>query len=125
VAHQCAYSLLAPAAADPLLPLCQREGIAVVAYRVLEGGLLSGKYTPGQPPPAGSRGADKPDWLPKLADQAALDRLRQLTDQAQAQGIPLLAHVLGRTLAAPAVVSLALGVTRPAQLEEAVAALAG
>ena len=51
----CRFSLLNRGAEEELLPLCQAEGIAVAPYQVYEGGLLTGKYKAGAPPPPGSR----------------------------------------------------------------------
>jgi len=54
---------------DELLPLCEREQIGVVPYRILNSGVLTGKYRRGQEPPAGSRASEKPSWLPELTDE--------------------------------------------------------
>src|SRR6185437_1518028 len=51
VAHQPPLGLLKPELTADLLPLCAREKIAVIPYNVLQGGLLTGKYRRGQPPP--------------------------------------------------------------------------
>ncbi|HIG57337.1 MAG TPA: hypothetical protein EYQ18_25750 [Candidatus Handelsmanbacteria bacterium] len=42
-------------------PLCRKEGIAVVSYQVLQGGLLTGKYTDPDAPPEGSRAVENPE----------------------------------------------------------------
>ena len=44
-------SLLNTGALDALLPLCAQEGIGVIPYQVLQGGILTGKYHAGQQPP--------------------------------------------------------------------------
>ncbi|MDR1440545.1 MAG: aldo/keto reductase, partial [Clostridiales bacterium] len=44
-------SLLNAEALGELIPLCADSGIAVLPYRVYEGGLLTGKYRRGSPPP--------------------------------------------------------------------------
>jgi len=53
---------------DELLPLCEREQIGVVPYRILNSGVLTGMYHHGQEAPAGSRASEKPGWLPDLTD---------------------------------------------------------
>ena len=45
------YNLLDRRIEDELLPLCGEEGIGVIPYHPLAGGLLSGKYVRGEPPP--------------------------------------------------------------------------
>src|SRR4030042_1635298 len=48
-------SLLAREIERELLPLCSEEGLGVVTYSPLAGGLLSGKYRADTPPPAATR----------------------------------------------------------------------
>ncbi|NTV38294.1 MAG: aldo/keto reductase, partial [Anaerolineales bacterium] len=69
VAVQPAYSLLNRAIEADLLPLCVREQIAVLPFRVLEGGMLTGKYQRGMEVPADSRQAEKPEWTLALTDE--------------------------------------------------------
>jgi aryl-alcohol dehydrogenase-like predicted oxidoreductase len=49
------YSLLATADAEQLIPYCAAHGLRYTAFSPLAGGLLTGKYRFGEPPPAGSR----------------------------------------------------------------------
>ncbi|MCC7262286.1 MAG: aldo/keto reductase [Candidatus Latescibacteria bacterium] len=121
VVHQPAYSLLNRQADADLLPLCRREALAVAPYRVLEGGLLTGKYQSGVP--GGSRGADKPDWIPHLQEAATLARLRALEAEAQTTGLALFDYTLQTTAAIPGITSLVLGMTSIPQLEAAAHAL--
>ncbi|MFH1570552.1 MAG: aldo/keto reductase [Gemmatimonadota bacterium] len=123
VAHQPAYSLLRRDIEAELLPLCRRQGIAVVPYRVVEGGLLTGKYSTGAPPPAGSRAADKPDWIPGLGEEGVMAALADLERQAAAAGLSLYAFALRRTLAVPGIASIVVGLRRVEQLVAAVAAV--
>src|SRR5579883_1955135 len=48
------YSLLHREPEAEVLPECVRQGIAFIPYFPLANGLLTGKYRPGCPPPAGS-----------------------------------------------------------------------
>ena len=123
VVHQPPYSLLNRGIEQDLLPLCREEHLAVVPYQVLQGGLLTGKYTDPSAPPAGSRGAEKPEWIPMLQDQAALEELRKLTAQAEEQNLSLFDYVIRTTLSTPGIISIILGVKRSGQLEEAIRAL--
>jgi len=61
------YSLLVRSTEWELLPLCQEEGIGVIAWSPLAGGWLTGKYHRGAPPPPDSRvgRADRWDDLPE------------------------------------------------------------
>lgn len=103
------------------LPFCEKYGIGVTPYQSLQGGLLSGKYLRGQPPPPGSREAEKPDWIWKR-DPAQFDRLEALAALASEAGIPMAHYALAWTLAQPAMSSLVVGVKRLEQIQDAVAA---
>jgi aryl-alcohol dehydrogenase-like predicted oxidoreductase len=59
VACQPPYSLVTRGIETELLPACAHFGLGAVVYSPLARGVLSGKYTPGAEPPAGSRAARK------------------------------------------------------------------
>lgn len=61
------YSLLVRSTEWELLPVCEEDGIGVIAWSPLAGGWLTGKYRRGQPPPTDSRvgRADRWDDLPE------------------------------------------------------------
>jgi aryl-alcohol dehydrogenase-like predicted oxidoreductase len=52
------YSLITRDAERELLPLCRSEGLAVIPWSPLAGGVLTGKYSKGADFPAGTRGAE-------------------------------------------------------------------
>jgi aryl-alcohol dehydrogenase-like predicted oxidoreductase len=52
------YSLLYRRAEQELVGACVRYGTPLIPYHPLAGGFLSGKYRPGEPAPAGTRGAE-------------------------------------------------------------------
>jgi aryl-alcohol dehydrogenase-like predicted oxidoreductase len=103
------------------LPFCQQHGIGVTPYQSLQSGLLTGKYRRGQPPPADSRAAEKPDWIWKQ-DDPLFDRLEAIEKLAIDAGIPFAQYSLAWTLAQPAMSSLIVGVKKLEQLQDAVAA---
>ena len=123
VAHQPPYSLLKRDIEAELLPLCRYEGISVVPYQVLQGGLLTGKYRTGREPPAGSRAAEKPEWLPLVADESVMEKVRRLTERAAKEGASLIEYALRSTAETPGITSIVLGVKRTEQVEAAVRAL--
>ena len=49
------YSLLSRETEADVLPACQRHGLGTLIYSPLAGGMLSGKYRQGEPPPPDSR----------------------------------------------------------------------
>ncbi len=123
VVHEPAYSLLKRDIEQDLLPLCRREDIAVVPYQVLQGGLLTGKYSDPSAPPEGTRASEKPGWIPLLNDQNALSAVEKISDLAREAGVSLYDYVIRTTVDTPGITSIILGVTRPEQLGQAIAAL--
>ena len=116
VALQPAYSLLKTDIEAEVLPLCQKEGIAVFPYQVLQGGMLTGKYRRGESAPAGSRQTEKPEWTMPLNDET-FDKLDAIEAEAKKRGRTLLQHALKRLLEKPMVLSLILGVKSIPQME--------
>ncbi len=112
-------SLLRPDALQSLVPLCASEGLGVVPYQILEGGLLTGKYRRGAAPPAGSRAEEKPDWVRPL-DDAFFDRLDAIAADAAAEGLPMLPYAILWALRQPAVLSAIVGAKRGEQIDAAV-----
>src|SRR5271163_3271699 len=53
------YSMLWRGPEQELIPLCEREGISQIVWSPLAQGVLTGKYHPGEPPPADSRAASE------------------------------------------------------------------
>ncbi len=116
VALQPAYSLLKTDIEANVLPLCQKESIAIFPYQVLQGGMLTGKYHRGAEAPAGSRQLEKPEWTMPLNDDT-FDRLDAIEAEAKKRGRTLLQHALKRLLEKPMVLSLVLGVKSIPQME--------
>ncbi len=122
VALQPAYSLLKRDIEAEILPLCQREQIAVLPYQVLQGGLLTNKYQRGQAAPGDSRQVEKPEWTMPLNDEM-FDRLEKIQTDATKLGRTLLQHALKGLLDQPGIISLVIGVKRIPQLENLITAL--
>ncbi len=107
---------------EMLVPYCVAEGISVVPYQVLAGGLLSGKYRRGVTPPAGTRAAEKPDWVAEI-DEQTQSRLDEIAAAAAAAGISMPAHAMRWLLEQPGIASVLIGATRADQIDAAVAAV--
>lgn len=115
-------SLLKQDALAELLPLCRREGIAVIPYQIYQGGLLTGKYRRNAAAPAGSRGQEMPGWL-MARDDAVFDRLEAVEAAAEERGMSMAHYALRWVLEQPAVVSAIIGVKNREQIDSAIAAL--
>jgi aryl-alcohol dehydrogenase-like predicted oxidoreductase len=119
---QPSYSVLNRQVEDELLPLCVKEGISAVPYRVLQGGVLTGKYHRGEPVPENSRQKEKPEWTTPL-DAKMFDQLEALEKDASALGRGLMEHALKVLLSHDPVVSVLVGVKSIDQLEMIVRAV--
>jgi 1-deoxyxylulose-5-phosphate synthase len=125
VSSQPQYSLLHRDPERALLALCARSGISQIVWSPLAQGVLTGKYAPRAPIPPESRAAsDKmggfldPSWLtPKVLE--AVQALKPLAAQA---GLTSAQFALAWVLRQPNVAAAIIGATRPAQVDENVAA---
>jgi aryl-alcohol dehydrogenase-like predicted oxidoreductase len=112
------YNLLERDAESDVLPRCHELGVAFIPYFPLASGLLTGKYRRGEPPPSGSRLADRRE---ALSDEA-FDRIEQLEEFAEARDHSLLELAIAGLASQPAVASVIAGATRPEQVGENAAA---
>jgi aryl-alcohol dehydrogenase-like predicted oxidoreductase len=122
VACQPRINLLDDGPLADLVPWCHERSISVVPYQVLAGGLLTGKYRRGQQPPAGTRAADKPDWVAEI-DEVTQKRLDVFAAEADAAGLPMAGYALRRLADEPGITSVLIGATRATQIDDAVAAV--
>jgi aryl-alcohol dehydrogenase-like predicted oxidoreductase len=118
ISAQNEYSLLDRAAEAELVPACLSHGVGLLPYYPLANGLLSGKYRRGEPPPAGTRLAARPQVL----EQADFDAIESLEAFAAAAGRSLLEVAIGGLAAAPAVASVIAGATTGEQVRANAAA---
>jgi aryl-alcohol dehydrogenase-like predicted oxidoreductase len=122
VSQQIYYSLQGREAEYELIPLAVDQGLGVLVWSPLAGGLLSGKYRRGQQAPEGSRGLT--DWNePPVYDQEGLyDIIEVLVKIAEQRGVSAAQVALAYTLAKPAVTSLVIGARTDEQLADNLAA---
>jgi aryl-alcohol dehydrogenase-like predicted oxidoreductase len=117
------YSLLVRDIEKDHLPACRKYGIGVAPYRVLEGGMLSGKYVPGKEPPTGTRGQEMPGWVPaESRNEEALRKIKVITEVAAAAHLTMTQCAIAWVMAQEGISSPLIGVTREEQLREAVRA---
>jgi aryl-alcohol dehydrogenase (NADP+) len=119
------YNLLFRPYERELLALCQEEGIAVIPYNPLAGGLLTGKHDKSAAPPADSRftlgtaGARYQARYWHDREFATIERLRALTNEA---GMSLATLAVAWVLSHPAITAPIVGASRPEQLADSLAA---
>jgi aryl-alcohol dehydrogenase-like predicted oxidoreductase len=121
VSNQPYYNMMGRGIEKEVLPLCEREGIGQVVFSPLAQGVLTGKYKPGQQPPADSRAAD-PKQNQFLnggnLDQAQLEKVEKLRPIAEAEGLTLAQLALAWCLRQPMVSSVIIGASRPQQVDD-------
>ena len=100
-----------------LLPLCGEEGIGVIPYSPLAGGFLTGKYRPGKPPPVGSRGQLRPDFMKRSMTQNNQAILEELDRISAETGMSISQLSLAWLLANPLVTAPIIGASSLEQLE--------
>jgi aryl-alcohol dehydrogenase-like predicted oxidoreductase len=122
VSQQIYYSLQARDAEYELIPAAVDQGLGVLVWSPLAGGLLSGKYRQGQPPPPGSR--QLTDWNePPVRDEDALyATVEALVSVGQEHGVSAAQVALAYLLGRPAVTSLVVGAKTAEQLADNLAA---
>ena len=111
-----------------VIPTCEELGIGQIVWSPMAQGVLTGKYLPGQPPPAGSRATDEKSGAAMIsrflgdnlqANAAVAARLR---DIAAAHGCTPAQLAIAWVLQNPNVSSAIVGATRPEQLADNVKA---
>lgn len=102
-----------------LLPLCRSQKIGVVSYSPLARGILTGKYQPGQEPPAGSRAA-RNDTRMKQAEwrDSSLEIAAEIAGHCKKKGVVTSQFALAWCLANPILTSVIVGPRTLEQFED-------
>jgi aryl-alcohol dehydrogenase (NADP+) len=119
------YNLLFRQMERELLPLCEEEGLGIIPYNPIAGGLLSGKHNPAAPPPEGSRftlGTAAGIYQGRYWHDQEFATVEELRKIAEREGIALVTLSVAWVLAHPAVTAPIVGASRPGQLDESLAA---
>jgi aryl-alcohol dehydrogenase-like predicted oxidoreductase len=118
VAQQIHYTLERREAEYELIPIAIDQGIGVLIWSPLAGGLLSGKFRRGQPAPSGTR-HDETGGDPASRDMKKLyDIVEHLLDIASVRGISAAQAAIAWALGRPGVTSAIIGARSEAQLAD-------
>ena len=126
VSSQPQYSLLWPNPEDEIFPRCAELGINQIVWSPLAQGVLTGKYKPDAPPPAGSRaghgsmGAMLPKWWLRAPVLMAVQQVKLIAEREA--GVSIAQFALAWVLRRQEVSSAIIGATHPEQVAENVAA---
>ncbi len=115
-ALQSHYHMLEREVEKEVLPACQALGVGFVPYFPLAGGFLTGKYQPGEPAPAGSRG-ESSAYVQKYMTDLNYSKVDQLAAWAAERDRSLVELAEAWLLHRPAVCSVISGATRIDQIQ--------
>ncbi|OPG14108.1 aldo/keto reductase family protein [Microbispora sp. GKU 823] len=124
VSNQPQYSMLWRVIEAEVVPLCEKEGLGQIVWSPIAQGVLTGKYLPGQPPPAGSRATDPTGsgFIGRLMHDDVLRRVQDLKPIAADLGLSMAQLAVAWVLQNPNVSSAIVGATKPDQVRDNVKA---
>jgi aryl-alcohol dehydrogenase-like predicted oxidoreductase len=125
VSSQPQYSMLWRVIEDDVVPTCRELGMGQIVWSPMAQGVLSGKYLPGQPPPAGSRATDEKggaNIVKMWMGDDVLKRVQELKPIADDLGLSMAQMAVAWVLQNDNVSAALVGASRPEQVAENVKA---
>jgi len=125
VSNQPQYSMLWRVIETEVVPASEELGISQIVWSPIAQGVLTGKYLPGQPPPAGSRATDEKsgaNFISRFMTDEVLTAVQQLKPLAEQAGLTMAQLAVAWVLQNPNVASAIVGATRPEQVHDNVKA---
>jgi aryl-alcohol dehydrogenase (NADP+) len=119
------YNVLYREIETELLPLCRDQGVGVITYNPLAGGLLTGKHSGETPPQAGTRftlGESGELYRDRYWHAAHFDAVTTLKSYCERRGWSLATASVAWVLEQPGITSAIVGASRAEQLEATLAA---
>ena len=126
VSVQPRYSLLFREIERELLPLAQDEGLGVIPYNPLAGGLLTGKHALSGGPTQGTRftlGTAADRYQERYWHEREFATVAALRETVAEAGVALTTAAVAWVLANPAITSAIIGASKPEQLKDTLAAV--
>ncbi len=111
------YSLLNRHIEAEIVPAARSCGMCILPFYPLASGLLTGKYKPGTPPPAGSRFANPTRFEEHFQNEATVKKVEALRAFSESHGHTLLELAVSWLAAQPFVGCVMAGATTPEQVE--------
>ncbi|WP_458461538.1 aldo/keto reductase [Paenibacillus sp.] len=122
ISTQTSYSLADRTPEIELVPMCLDQGVGIIPYFPLAGGILTGKYNGQTSVPSGSRADTDPSFNRFLLEHN-LELSEQVSEKAASYGCSPSVLSLAWLLTRPAVSTVIVGATRTEQLEHNLASL--
>jgi len=121
VSNQPQYNMLWRVIEAEVVPTSRELGIGQVVWSPIAQGALTGKYKPGQQPPAGSRATDDKggsDMISRWLQDDVLERVQRLQPIADEAGLSLAQLAVAWVLQNDNVSAAIIGASRPEQVTE-------
>ncbi|MEY4409775.1 MAG: hypothetical protein RLZ99_248 [Actinomycetota bacterium] len=118
ISNQPQYSMLWRVIEQEVVPTSEELGLSQIVWSPMAQGVLTGKYLPGQPAPAGSRAAD-PDLsgiIEKFMSDATLTKVQGLKPLADELGITMAQFAIAWVLQNKNVAAAIVGASKPEQI---------
>jgi aryl-alcohol dehydrogenase-like predicted oxidoreductase len=124
ISNQPQYSMLWRVIEDEVVPTSEKEGLSQIVWSPLAQGVLTGKYRPGEQPPADSRGghAEVGGSMQGFLRNDILTRVQELRPVAGDLGLSMAQLAVAWVLQNPNVASAIIGASRPEQVADNVRA---
>ncbi len=125
VSSQPQYSMLWRVIEAEVVPTCRELGIGQIVWSPIAQGVLTGKYLPGQAPPAGSRATDDKggaNMISRWMQDDVLERVQQLRPIAEETGLSMAQLAVAWVLQNDNVSAAIIGASRPEQVTDNVKA---
>jgi len=125
ISNQPQYSMLWRVIEAEVIPTSQELGLGQIVWSPIAQGVLTGKYEPGQPPPAGSRATDEKSgagFIARLMRDDVLTAVQRLKPLAEQAGLTMAQLAVAWVLQNSNVSAAIVGATKPSQLEDNVKA---
>jgi aryl-alcohol dehydrogenase-like predicted oxidoreductase len=125
ISNQPQYSMLWRVIEAEVIPTSQELGLGQIVWSPIAQGVLTGKYEPGRPPPAGSRATDEKSgagFIARLMRDDVLTAVQRLKPLAEQAGLTMAQLAVAWVLQNPNVSSAIVGATKPSQLDDNVKA---
>jgi aryl-alcohol dehydrogenase-like predicted oxidoreductase len=112
------YNMIWRAPEAELIPFCEEHGISQIVWSPLAQGVLTGKYKPGQPPPADSRAASEEmgGMMDRYRGDDVLEAVQRLVPIAEQAGLSMATMALAWCLRQENLASVIIGASRPEQV---------
>lgn len=125
ISNQPQYSALWRVIEGKVVPASEELGISQIVWSPMAQGVLSGKYLPGQPAPAGSRATDEKsgaNFISRFMRDEVLEAVQKLKPVADQAGLTMAQLAIAWVLQNKNVAAALVGASRPEQLDDTVKA---